>query len=127
MDWLKQLLLRNWWLKLLSLALAYALWSIITQAPPVEIQVSALLELRQVPASLEVAGEIPPRVHLHLRGPENRLRALQPEEVGVVVNLNAAKPGHHVIQLTPAHAEVPPGIEVVRTIPDQVHLELVPR
>ena len=127
MDWLKQLLLHNWWLKLLSLGLAYALWAVVTQAPAAEIRLSVPLELQQVPAGLQVAGEIPTQVHLHLRGPESRLRTLQPQEVGVVLDLRKATPGNHVFRLTAAAVEVPPGVEVVRIIPEEVRLELVPR
>ncbi|MFQ5723913.1 MAG: YbbR-like domain-containing protein, partial [Terriglobia bacterium] len=64
MDRLKRLLLHNWWLKLLSLALAYALWALVAQSPSVEIHTSAMLELRQVPPGLRVSGEVPAHIHL---------------------------------------------------------------
>lgn len=127
MDWLKQLLLRNWWLKLLSLGLACALWAVVTQAPPIEIEVTVPIELHQMPAALEVAQQIPAEVRLRLRGPESRLRALRPEEVGIVLDMSRAAPGNHVIALGPAQAQVPPGVKVVRIVPDVVTLELVPR
>ena len=126
MKWLKRLLLDNWWLKLLSLLLAYGLWSVVTQAPPVEIRVSAPLELRFAPAGLEVRGEVPERVRLHLRGPETRLRTLQPEEVAVFINLNTATAGHYRFVLDARNAEVPPGVEVVSFVPSEVELDLVP-
>lgn len=125
MDQLKRFLFRNWWLKLLSLALAYALWSVVTQSPPVETRLAAMLELRQVPPRLRVAGDVPSRIHVHLRGPETRLRSLRPEEVAVVINLREAHPGNHRFALGPANVEVPPGIEVVRIIPSEIRLELV--
>lgn len=127
MSWLKRALVEDWWLKLLSLALAYALWAIVTQAPPVEIGVSVPLELRDVPAHLRVAGEIPTRIHLHLRGPERRVRALAQEEVAVWVDLSGAEAGNHRIPLEASNVELPPGLEVVRIIPDEVRLELVAR
>ena len=126
MKWLKRLLLDNWWLKLLSLLLAYGLWSVVTQAPPVEIRVSAPLELRFAPAGLEVRGELPARVRLHLRGPETRLRTLQPEEVAVFINLNTATAGHYRFVLDARNADVPPGVEVVSFVPGEVKLDLVP-
>jgi hypothetical protein len=127
MSWLKNLLLRDWWLKLLSLVLAYGLWAVVTQAPPVEIGLSVPLELRHLPAHLQVAGEIPPRIHLHLRGRENRMRTLRLEEVGVALDLSGARAGNHRFPLTPANVELPAGIEVVRIIPEEVRLELAPR
>ncbi len=129
MDWLRRLLLQNWWLKLLSLALAYALWAWVvpTESGPVEIGFSVPLELANVPRGLEVTGEIPARIHLHLRGSESRLRRLLPEEVGIVLDLRNAKPGNHVFRLTPAQVEAPPGVAVVRITPEEVHLRLTPR
>lgn len=127
MDWLRRLLLHNWWLKLLSLGLAYLLWLVVTQAPPVDIGMSVPLELRDLPPHLRVAGEIPPRVHVHLHGPENRLRVLVAEEIGVVVNLRGATAGNHRFRLEAENVEVPPGIEVVHIIPEAVQLELVRR
>lgn len=124
---LARLLLHNWWLKGLSLALSYGLWVVVTQSPPVEIGVSVPLELRHLPADLQVVGEIPTRVHLHLYGPEARLRTIQPEDVGVVVDLSRATAGNHAIELQIEHAEVPPGIQVVRIVPSQVRLQLVAR
>lgn len=127
MDWLKRLLLHNWWLKLLSLGLAYALWAIVTQTPPVEMRMSVPVELANLPPGLAVANQSPARVELQLRGSESQLRRLQPEDVGVVLDLSQTAAGNHVIALTPAHADVPPGIEVVRILPAEVRLEIVPR
>lgn len=126
-DWLKQVLLHNWWLKLASLGLAYVLWVVVTQAPPVEVGLTVPLELRNVPENLLVAGEIPSRVHLRVRGPEGQLRMLEPEEVGVAVDLTGATPGNHSFRLEAANVELPPGVEVVRIIPNEVRLELAPR
>ena len=126
-DWLKQLALHNWWLKLVSLGLAYVLWVVVTQAPPVEVGLTVPLELRNLPANLQVAGEIPTRVHVQVRGPEGQLRMLEPEEVAVAVDLSGLAAGNHSFRLEAANVELPPGVEVVRIIPDEVRLELAPR
>ena len=125
--WLKQVVLHNWWLKLVSLGLAYVLWVVVTQAPPVEIGLTVPLELRNLPANLQVQGEIPTRVHVHVRGPEGQLRMLEPEEVGVALDLAGATAGNHSFRLEAANVELPPGVEVVRIVPEEVRLELVPR
>lgn len=127
MEWLKHSLLRNWELKVLALVLAGGLWAIVTQGPPVEIGLQVPLELRHVPLHLQVSGELPAAVHLRLRGPENRLRELEPGAVAVVVDLAGALPGNHIIELRSQHVRVPPGVEVVSLSPTQVRLELVPR
>lgn len=127
MGWLKRLLLHNWWLKLLSLALAYALWAIVTQAPPVEMRVSVPVEVAHVPAGLTVAEQTPARVELQLRGSESLLRRLDPEEVGVVLDLSQATAGNQEFRLAAGNVDVPPGIEVLRIVPAEVRLVLTPR
>ena len=116
----------NWWLKLLALALAYALWVAVGQTPQVDVGVSVPLELRNLSAELRVTGEMTTRIHLLLRGPESILRTLPSEQVGVVLDLENFNAGNHTIPLTPADVEAPSGIEVVRITPQEVRLELAP-
>ncbi len=127
MDWLRKALFGNWWLKLLSLGLAYALWSAVTYTPVADIGVSVPIELHNLPANLQVAGGFSTRVHLQLRGPENRLRRLTPEQIAVVVDLREATPGKITLHLSAQNVEVPSGIEVVRILPEEIWLELAPR
>ncbi|MFQ5777505.1 MAG: CdaR family protein [Terriglobia bacterium] len=127
MRWLRQLLLHNWWLKLLALALAYGLWWAVTQGPVVEMGMWGPLELRNVPAGIKVEGEFPAPVYLHLRGPERQLHALQPEKLGVVLDLSGATAGNQRFRLDVGSVEVPPGIEVLRIVPAEVQLTLSPR
>lgn len=124
--WLRQVLLHNWWLKLLALGMAYALWAVVIprESGPVEIGRSVPLELVNLPRGAQVVGEFPTHIHLHLRGSEGRLRRLAPEDVGVVLDLSGASPGNHIFVLTAENVEVPPGVEVVRIVPEQVSLEL---
>lgn len=127
MDLLKRLLLQNWWLKLLSLALAYGLWMVVTQGPAVERGLTAPFEVRNVPDKLLLAGQIPDEIYLELRGPETKLRLLRPGDLAVAVDLSSAAAGNHSIRLDARHVECPPGVEVVRFVPAEVRLELVPR
>lgn len=129
MGWLRNWLLHNWWLKLLALGLAYALWAVVipTESGPVEIGLSVPLELAHLPPGLQVTGEIPTRIHLHLRGNELRLRRLQPEEVGVLLDLRGASPGNNTFRLTAADVEAPAGVEVVRITPEEIRLEMARR
>lgn len=116
----------NWWLKLLALALAYALWLAVTQAPQAEVGVSVPLELRNLSPQLQATGTMMTRIHVLLRGPETILRTLPAGEVNVVLDLQGFSAGNHTIPLTPADVEAPSGIEVVRITPQEVRLELAP-
>ncbi len=127
MGGLGRALLNNWWLKLVSLALAYGLWALVAQAPPMDVEVSLPLEVRNLAPDLQVAGELTTRARLHLRGSPNLLHELAWEELGVVVDLGGFAAGQHRVRLTAKNVKVPPGIEVVGVTPEEVWLELVPR
>lgn len=126
MDGSGKALLGNWWLKLLALALAYALWVMVGQAPQVDVGVSVPLELRNLSPALRVTGGVTSRVHVVVRGPESILRTLPSQQVGVVIELQGFGAGNHRIPLTAANVEAPAGIEVVRITPEEVRLELAP-
>lgn len=117
----------NWWLKLASLGLAYALWLAVARVPLVDVNISVPLELRNLAEGLQVAGSLATRVQVHVRGPEKLLRQMGASELGVVVDLQGYAAGHHQFPLTAANVEVPPGIEVVEIIPERVRVELEPR
>jgi hypothetical protein len=116
----------NWWLKLLALGMAYALWLAVVQAPPAEVSAALPLELRNLAPGLEVKGTLTTRLHVVLRGPESILRTLPQAELSVVLDLAGYSAGNHLIALQPGDVAVPPGIEVVRITPNEVRLELAP-
>ena len=120
-----QIVFHNWWLKLLSLAMAWFLWSFVTQGPPVETGMLAGLGVRNLPADLRVEGELPTPVYIQLSGPEHLVEGLRSDEVIVMIDLTGATAGESVIVLESKHARVPPGVTVVGFVPDRVRLNLV--
>jgi len=127
MEGFSKALVGNWWLKLLAVGLAYALWLAVAQAPQAVVGVSVPLELRNLSPGLEATGTMMTRIHVVLRGPETILRTLPSEQVSVVLDLQGFSAGRHTIPLTAAEVEAPSGIEVVRITPREVRLELAPR
>lgn len=127
MEGFTKAVLGNWWLKLSALGLAYALWLAVGQAPQVEVGISVPLELENLASDLQVTGGVATRIHVHLRGPENIVRTLTPEEVSVVLDLAGFNAGNHNVPLTVADVKAPPEIEVLNITPEEVRLELAPR
>jgi hypothetical protein len=85
MSRLRRLLLNNWYFKLLSLGLAYVLWLGVAHAPMAEVRVAVPLELRNLPARLEVVSDVPVHVQVTLQGSEKLLRDLHYEELMAVI------------------------------------------
>ncbi len=116
--------LRNWRLKLLSLALAFALWVAVTGE-------SRIVQDVEVPLALSVRNEHtvstrPPRsVSVRLRGAESVVRAIEPGRLEVVADLRDLAPGPRTVQLSEASVKgVPPGVEVERVDPNRLSVTL---
>ncbi len=127
MSALRNLFLRDTGLKLLALLIAFLMWSTFRAEPVVEIGYLVPLEFRNIPASLELSGEIPTQVHVRVRGRSAVLRRLTPADLAVTVDLQGSAAGESLMRLTGSEIQAPPGAEVVRVSPSEIHLSLVPR
>jgi YbbR domain-containing protein len=124
---MKDLLLRNWHLKLIALVLATALWAQVARTPTSEIGVSVLLEYRNFPQKTEVYGDATNRVEVRLRGPSSLLRSVAEEDVSLSVDLSGMAVGQEkILPLSPDLVHAPFGVEVVRVNPARVRLTIEP-
>lgn len=126
MSFLRRYILRNWHLKLLSLVLAFLLWSAITGEPPAEVGFTIPLELHNIPAGLIVVGDVPASVQVRLHGPGPLVRRLGSGDIVVALDLAGRARGEHAFTLKPEDVAVPYGVRVIRLSPSQVRLRLEP-
>ena len=121
---MKDLLLHNWHLKLISLAAAAALWTEVARAPTAEIGVFlSKLEYQNIPPQAEVFGDTSDRVEVWLRGPSSLLRTLSAEDVSLSIDVGGIRMGEEtILPLTPEQVRAPFGVEVVRVRPSRVRL-----
>jgi YbbR domain-containing protein len=114
-------------LKLVSLALATALWAQVARTPTSEIGVSVLLEYQNFPPKTEVFGDTTNRAEVRLRGPASLLRSVAPEDVSLSVDVgNMAIGQEKILPLTADLVHAPFGVEVVRVNPARVRLKIEP-
>lgn len=107
-------------LRLLSVALAVALWMIVAGEETVERGLRVPLELVQFPEGLELPIEAPTVVDVRVRGSSTMLSRVGPGDIVAVLDLRAARPGRRVFQLTPEQVRVPFGVEVVQVAPASI-------
>jgi YbbR-like protein len=124
---LRNFLQRDLALKSLALVLAFLVWSTYRAEPFVEIAYLVPLEFRNIPGNLEITGEIPTVVRVRVRGRSAALRQLTPADLAVSVDLKGGVAGEKVVFLTAGAIDTPPGSEVVRVTPSEIHLQLSPR
>jgi len=127
MHFLREWVLNNWSLKLLALAISFLLWTTYTAEPFSEVGYLVPLEFRNVPANLEISGDVPTQAHLRVRGRSGLLRRLIPADLSIAVDLSGRPAGETLVQLTPDQVTVPYGVTVVGIIPTEIRILLGPR
>ena len=101
---------RHLGLKLLSLGLAVMLWMVVSGEETVERGLRVPLELQQVPAGLELLGDVPATVDVRVRGASGTLSRVGAGDVVAVLDLRTAQPGRRLFPLTPEQVRVPFGV-----------------
>jgi hypothetical protein len=121
---LREFFAANLGLKLLSLVVAVLLWGYVIGQGQLEVNLVVPLELRNLPPSLSVTGEVADYVDVRVSGRESRVKRLTPREVTVALDLSGAGPGRHVYLLGSEAVTLPPNVRVVSLRPQRVGLTL---
>lgn len=137
-DFLRQLILRDFWLKLFSLALAILIWltvwyAISNQQSPLSVFASQLPEQDYYHVPVQVllpAADIravqvnPSDVHVRVRGSARDLQKLQPKDISARVDLTGIESARGLRKRI--EIIVPTGITVVQVEPDEVEVIVPP-
>jgi len=122
-DFLRRWVLHNFWLKVLSLLIATALWMAISpEQEPAEVEVRVPIEFEHVPAHLEISSITIPEAQIRVRGPESLIRNLRAADIHAELELADAKPGERTFDLTAQQVHHSRELHVVQVVPGQVHL-----
>jgi YbbR domain-containing protein len=113
---------RHLWLKVLSVGLALLLWMVVSGEETVERGLRVPLELQQVPAGIELLGDVPTTVDVRVRGASGTLSRVGAGDVFAVLDLRTARSGRRLFPLGPDQVRVPFGVEVAQVTPSAVAL-----
>ena len=120
---MRQWVLDNLGLKLLSVFLAILLWAVVVGEQKVEVSVDLPLEL-PVPPGLVVVSRVPESLEVSLRGPRTLVKSVVPREVSLQRLTPGMKEGENLIPVRPDMVRVPRGIEVVEVSPQRLRVVL---
>ena len=98
-------------LKLLSFGLALLLWMVVSGEETVERGLRVPLELQQLPAGIELTGEVPTTVDVRVRGGSSTLSRVSAGDVVAVLDLKSAREGRRVFPLTSDQVRAPFGVD----------------
>jgi hypothetical protein len=114
----------NWPLKVLAIALAFAIWVFVSGEARIVQDFEAPLDV-QVPDHLALLESPRTSVSVRLRGPEGLIRRIQPGGMAVGVQLGDLQTGEQLVQLSNADLSgVPRGVEVDFIEPNPVAVRL---
>jgi YbbR domain-containing protein len=120
--WTLALIFENIWLKLLSLAVAAAIWAMVATEPELSTFATTQVEYKNLPDNVEIDSSPLATVMLELRGPSGALRdiggpSLRPQ---VILDMSGSTPGRRTFAIEGGAVKLPPGVRLVRAIPSQV-------
>jgi YbbR-like protein len=115
--------------KLLSLAVAFAIWAMVASEPELSTFVSTQVEYKNLPSDLEISSNPVTTVLLELRGPSGELQGLGGQGVRpqIILDLSSATPGDHTYAIGGSAVKLPRGVGLVSTLPAQVHFNFETR
>jgi hypothetical protein len=125
LKWTGSLLFHNFWWKLLSAAIAVAVWAVVASEPDLSTFVTARLEFKNLPDDLEVSAAPVETVSLELRGPAGELRGLvdNRERPEVVLDMSGILPGQHTYTIGDGNVKLQRGVRVIGAVPSEVRFD----
>jgi YbbR domain-containing protein len=114
-----------WGLRLLSLAIAVALWLVISvedRESRTQRAVTASVTYNSSPDLVLI--EPVQEVRVVLSGPASQIAALDPRQVSVRVDLGETEPGRHALSLGAGGVSLPPNLRVESINPNQITIEV---
>jgi len=123
---IREIITRNWGLKILSLAFAIMLWFFVVGEEKAEVGITLPLVIVNVPPNLVIANDYPPFIKVRVYGPRSMVRALASQRPSKVIDLKDATPGVKIIRLSANNLPIPSSIRIIRIQPNIIKLVLSP-
>jgi hypothetical protein len=116
--WLWYLISYNPGWKLLSIAVAVALWVFVASEPELATIATVPVQYKNLPDELEISSDPPDAVSLELRGPSGQLQGgLHP---AVVLDMSGVQPGERTYAVGDGTVKLARGVHLVRATPSEL-------
>jgi YbbR domain-containing protein len=124
---LRSILFDNWSIKLISLLLSVTLWFYVTSKGKTEMTVTVPLQLRNIPQSMTVVGNVTGYIDVRVQGQERLLRDITSgKKLGGVLDLSMSKVGENTVRISPDDIVRPTGVAVTYISPPEIKVKLEP-
>jgi len=123
---LKDLVLNNFHLKILSLMVAFLLWLNITSTQKTRFEFFAEIKVLNVPKKIKIERVEPEKVLVVIEGVRSKLNQVNISKIKVYADGRKLKKGKNTLQVIvePSKTE---NFDVVKVIPDKIHVYAEPK
>jgi YbbR domain-containing protein len=121
---IKEAVTSNFLLKVLSIAIAVALWTYVAGEKNVQVGLIVPLELRNLPPGYIATNKIERQVELRVAGPKNLITYLNASETNAFLDLASAKEGKNIYHIAERNFNIPKGINIRGTYPEKIEVIL---
>jgi YbbR domain-containing protein len=124
---LHKIFVEDWSLKLLSFAITFVLWLVVTsQNEPVTTHVNVQLNFVR-PQSLEISNDPPKSVDVTLTGSRSKLDSLSALDLVATVDISDQRSGERMLRLSDrAQIPLPHGVRIEGFLPGAIPIRLEP-
>jgi len=112
-------------IKVLSLAVAFILWFLVTAQKPVEQEFPIPLLFKNIQSGLTIARPHPEKINISLAGSRMILRKFDKQKVAITLDMQNLKEGPVVVTNFTSYLEIPDGLSLTRISPSVVELRLI--
>ena len=124
---LRNILLDNWGIKLVSLALSLTLWFYVTSKGKTEMTLTVPLELRNIPPDMAVVGDVAGSLEVRVQGQERVLRDITSwKKVVGIIDLSMTRVGENTVRISPDDIKRPAGVTVTHMSLSEIKVKLEP-
>ncbi|HPR64952.1 MAG TPA: hypothetical protein PK014_12105 [Thermoanaerobaculia bacterium] len=121
-------ILKNIWLKLFALVIAFSLWYVTVPHEARDIgEENFIIPIRiiNVPSSLVIMGDLPDTIQVRVRGVKNSMDTFTKASKSFTIDLKNERPGTQTIPVLQSRLGIPDDLEIISIQPVNVvvHLE----
>ncbi|MGC1455533.1 MAG: CdaR family protein [Nitrospirota bacterium] len=123
----RNILLDNWGIKLVSLGLSLTLWVYVTSKGKTEMTLTVPLELRNIPADMAVVGNVAGSLEVRIQGQERILRDITVVDKMVgIIDLSMTRVGENTVHISPDDIKRPADVTVTHMSLSEIKVKLEP-
>ncbi|MEO5355744.1 MAG: CdaR family protein [Nitrospirae bacterium YQR-1] len=120
----KRFITHNWEAKIITLVLSILLWSFVTYRGQSEVILELPVEFKNVPKGYELSSTSTSTVNVTVAGQERLIKALNPQDISVYLDMSKGKPGESIFYLKNSNIKLPSSLTIKKIAPSYLIIHI---